>query len=109
MQPPNAIAAMTWLFEDGPEPSWTESALVAAVVSGVVAVTVALLNGWISGGRERKNRERTVFAEAFAACVAYREFPYVIRRRRWDDAASERVRISEQLRAVQERIAYHTA
>jgi hypothetical protein len=52
---------------------------------------------WFAGRREDKNRRRQSYAEAFAACTAYREFPYVVRRRRHDKPEDERARISGQL------------
>jgi hypothetical protein len=36
-----------------------------------------------------------------AVAAAYREFVYVVRRRRHDDPAGDRVRITEAMRAVQ--------
>jgi len=56
---------------------------------------------WVAGRRARQDRQRQLFAAAFEACIAYREFPYIVRRRRGDDAAAERVRISGELSKVQ--------
>ncbi len=77
---------------------WVGPAIVAAVVSGVVAlVTVAL-----AGRRERKDRHRILLADAFAKCQMYKEFPFIVRRRRSDDeAAADRSRISQELNLVQ--------
>jgi hypothetical protein len=91
------------------DPWWETPAVVAAGVSGIVSVSIALLGSWFVNRRAQRDRHRTVFEEAFAACVAYVEFPYAVHRRRNDDPAAERIRISEQLRAVQERIDYSTA
>lgn len=80
---------------------------------GVVAAYVVLLGtlGTIAynGVRSRRDRQRNLFANAYAAVVDYWEYPYVVRRRRHDDPAGERVRISEQLRQVQRDIAFHQA
>jgi hypothetical protein len=52
---------------------------------------------------------RTTFAEAFETVAQYKEFPYAIRRRRADQPAEERVRLSEELRGVQARLSYYLA
>lgn len=90
---------------EDPNP-WIGPAIVAAVVSGVVAlVTVA----W-NARRDRKDRHRQLFADAFAACQAYREFAYMIRRRRSDDqAADDRSRLTSELSGVQRRLNEHRA
>ena len=41
--------------------------------------------------------------------AAYKEFPYVVRRRRSSSPEDERIRISTELRKAQEDIAYHSA
>lgn len=56
---------------------------------------------------EAKNRRRETFAKAYAACQAYREFPYVVRRRGRNDPEAERLRISTELRAVQQDLAFY--
>ena len=43
------------------------------------------------------------------AIVAYEELPFVIRRRRASAAEAERLRISTEVRSVQERLAFHSA
>ncbi|MCK9923349.1 hypothetical protein MXD61_15965 [Frankia sp. AgPm24] len=83
--------------------------LSGAFLAGMVA---AAINIWLAHRRsqeEGRNRLRTAFAEAFAAYAAYKEFPYAIRRRRADAAPDERVRLSEALREIQARLAYHIA
>jgi hypothetical protein len=88
--------------------------LVTAVVSGafLAALITAVINLWLSRRKSReeeRNRLRNGFAEAFADYSAYKEFPYAIRRRRADASAEERIRLSEALREVQARLAYHLA
>lgn len=81
------------------------SAVVAAVVSGAITlVTFAL-----GGRRERKDRQRQVFADAFAAIAAYREFPFMVRRRNPDDDGAERVRLSSALSEVQQKLVQYRA
>jgi len=50
-----------------------------------------------------------MFADAYAATVAYAEFPYAVRRRRASVPEDERIRIATELQSVQERIAHHSA
>lgn len=82
---------------------WVGPAIVAAAVSGLVAlVTVAL-----SSRQVRKDRQRQLFADAFAACQAYKEFPYRVRRRRSDkddEAAADRTRLTTELSDVQSKL-----
>lgn len=90
------------------------AALLTAIVSGafLAALVAAAINIWLARRKSReeeRNRLRTSFAEAFAAYTAYKEFPYAIRRRRADQPADERIRLSEALREIQARIAYHLA
>ncbi|WP_157891997.1 MULTISPECIES: hypothetical protein [Frankia] len=88
--------------------------LATAVLSGafLAGIIAAAINIWLAHRRSREeqcNRLRTAFAEAFATYAAYKEFPYAIRRRRTDAAPDERVRLSEALRDIQARLAYHVA
>lgn len=81
------------------------SAVFAALLTGTFNIILA----------RRKSREEecarvgAAFAEAFSAYTAYKEYPYVIRRRNAEKPGEERVRISEQLRQIQERIGYFLA
>ncbi len=88
---------------DVPEP------VVVALISTGVAALVSLLTLWVAGQREARQRRRRTYAEALAAGVAYREFPYAIRRRRDDTPSEERVRLSEALRQIQRELAFHEA
>ena len=67
------------------------------------------INAFVGGRRDRIARQRQEFSKAFVACVAYEEFPYVVRRRRNDAPQGERVRISSQLSIVQRELAYYSA
>lgn len=58
---------------------------------------------------QAKERRRKLYAEAFTACMEYKEFPYVIYRRGKSDPEAERLRISTELRHVQKSISYHHA
>ena len=79
------------------------------VIVGLIAAGVSLATLWIAGLRHVFDRRRGSYAQALAACVGYREFPYAIRRRRADEPEEERVRLSEALREIQRELAFHSA
>src|SRR5579863_10473683 len=58
---------------------------------------------------QNRERRRKLYAEAYTACMEYKEFPYVIYRRGKSDPEAERLRISTELRNVQKTISYHRA
>jgi hypothetical protein len=78
---------------------------VSLPVAAVIAAAASLLTLWVSGIRADRSRRRELYAKSLEAALAYREFPYVIRRRNHTDLAAERVRISEALREVQRDLA----
>ena len=95
-----------------PEPSSASDVplpvIVAAVVGGTAIVTF-VLNSWWTALQERRARRRRMYAKAFSLAIAYCEYPFVIRRRRASQGEAERVRISSELRKVQEGLAFHSA
>lgn len=76
------------------------------------AVLIPLLiwvgNAMLTGRRQKNERKREVFSSAYAAIAAYKEFPYLVRRRS-SNSVEERQRISEELRECQKSLAYYTA
>jgi hypothetical protein len=84
-------------------------AIVAAAITGAVSLAVLAINALLTGHRERVNRRRDIFLKAFTTAVSYEEFPYVVRRRRASSPEDERIRISNELREVQEKISYYSA
>ncbi|MET7423621.1 hypothetical protein [Dactylosporangium sp. NPDC005555] len=80
-------------------------ALFAALLSACVAVWTARRKG----REEERARQRDLFAAAFEAYAAYKELPYAIRRRRHDEPAAERIRLSETIREIQGRLSYFLA
>ena len=83
--------------------------LTSGVVAAVVTVTQ---NRWLEHRRAQeaeRTRLRQSFAEAFTAYAAYKEFPYAIRRRRVDQQADERARLSAELGAIQSKLSYYRA
>lgn len=85
--------------------SWWTSAVIAALVSGGVAITTFLLAAW----RQRVDRQRQLFGDAFAAYAEYREFPFIVWRRNPEEPTAERVRISGRLSDVQARLTEYSA
>lgn len=80
-------------------------AVVAAVVSGLVAVGT----NWANARRAARQRQLETWAEAFRAYVAYKEYPFLVRRRSSSDPAAERLRISTGLSEVQQQLGYYGA
>lgn len=88
--------------------------VITVLISGTVAAAgvSAVVTTWLARAKscqEERARVRTIYAEAFEAVAAYREMPYAIRRRRPDDEAGERNRLSEEMRAIQRRLSYYRA
>lgn len=83
--------------------------VVAAVVTAAASILIFVFTNWRNGERERRARSREVFAKAYATVQEYKEFPYVIRRRRKGAPEDERLRISSELRKVQADLAFYSA
>ena len=83
--------------------------LVGAAVTGAVSVLIFVITNWRNGERERLNRSREIFSNAYVAIQEYKEFPYVIRRRKKGSPEEERVRISSELKRVQSDLAFYSA
>ena len=83
--------------------------IVVAVISGAISLAALSINSWLTGHRERTNRRRDMLSKAFSTAVAYRESPYIVRRRRSSSPEDERIRISTELRKVQEDISYYSS
>jgi hypothetical protein len=82
--------------------------IIVAAITGAVSLLALAINAVLTAYRERVNRRREMFSKAFAAAVAYEEFPYVVRRRRVSAPEDERIRISTELRKVQEDLSYYS-
>ena len=83
--------------------------ILVAAITGAISLAALSINAWLTGHRNRANRRRELLSKAFEAAVAYREFPYVVRRRRPSSPEDERIRISTELRKAQEDISYYSA
>lgn len=75
-------------------------ALLAAAITAVVAVLLHLLKT----RSEEGSRARVLYAEAYEWYAAYKELPYAVRRRRVDEPAAERIRLSETSREIQAKL-----
>jgi hypothetical protein len=85
------------------------SAVAVALVTGAFGLLGIAVSALVGGFKDRQARRRDVFAKALAACTRYQEMPYVVRRRRTSDPEGERIRISEELRGIQEDLTFYSA
>jgi hypothetical protein len=83
--------------------------LSATLLAAMITAAINIMLARRKSREEERARLRDRFAQAFGAYAEYCEFAYAIRRRRSDDQAAERVRISEQLRQVQGALSAHEA
>lgn len=81
--------------------------LIPAAIAFVTTLLTSVTGWWWTSRQKRRAEEATLLADAYAAVLAYREFAFSVRRRNEQKPAEERVRLSEQMRAVQERIDHH--
>lgn len=81
---------------------WIDGTVIAAVVTGLVALFVFTGNQY----QARKDRLRKDFAEALAAVERYAELPYRVLRRQ-DSTPEVRGHIAEQVHEVQQDILFH--
>ncbi|KQY04301.1 hypothetical protein ASD37_20360 [Mycobacterium sp. Root135] len=79
----------------------------SAVLAALLSATLNLALARRKSLEEERARLRSTFAEAFEAVVRYKEMPYAIRRRRADEPSAERVRLSEEMRAIQAKLSYY--
>ena len=109
-----SVAVPTTLWPEAAAPGASSAGLIGAIISGafLAAMLAGAVNVWMARRRSREEeraRIRNTFAAAFEAYTAYKEFPYAIRRRRPDEPEGERIRLSEALRVVQEKVNYYLA
>lgn len=86
-------------------PWWVAPAVIAAIITGVIAVISLIANG----RRARADRQRELFGAAFGDIARYCEFPFIVRRRRHDLPEEERMRISTELSEVQSKLNHNRA
>lgn len=81
--------------------------LVPAAIALVTTLLTTAAGWWWSARQKRRAEEATLLADAYAAVLAYREFAFSVRRRDANKPEEERVRLSEQMKQVQERLDHH--
>jgi hypothetical protein len=81
-------------------PAWS---ILIPLVGALIGLIGVLLTLWVNGDRAERTRRRQLHARCLAAVLAYREMPFMVRRRRAEDEerSAERVRLSSHLSAVQ--------
>ena len=92
-------------MNSNPDPWWIAPAVIGAVIAGVIAVMTLIVNG----RRARADRQRELFGAAFGDIASYCEYPYIVRRRRYDLPEEERVRITNELSEVQRKLNHNRA
>ena len=90
-----------------PDPNAGDTAVLAAVVAGLVSGGVALVTVFLEGRRSRIERQRDLLGQAYGTAVRYREFAFRIRRRVDSPEAAER--LATELSTVQEELAGYKA
>lgn len=75
-----------------------------AIVAAIVAAAVSLTTFALTARRQRQDRQRQVFGDAFEAVMDYREYPFIVRRRNPNEPEAERQRLSGELSRVQARM-----
>ena len=78
-----------------------------ALVSALIAGGIALFTFAVNHQRARKDRQRELFANAFAVVTEYREYPFIVRRR--DEQGTDRQTITRDLSVVQARLNQYIA
>jgi hypothetical protein len=78
-----------------------------ALAVGILTAAVGLLTLAVNQIRARKDRQRELFADAFATVTQYREYPFIVRRR--DQNGSDKQTITSGLSVVQARLNQHVA
>ena len=81
--------------------------VIVTMIAASASIVVVAINSLVSGHRERMNRRRDAYSKALTAITQYEEFPYVVRRRKPEGLEDERIRISTEMRAVQEKLSYY--
>jgi hypothetical protein len=81
-------------------PSWS---VLVPLVGALIGLCGVLWTLWVNGDRAERNRRRELHARCLEAVLAYREMPFMIRRRRHEaeERSAERVRLSSRFSAVQ--------
>lgn len=78
-----------------------------SVVVALIGLSGVLWTLWVNGDRAERQRRRELRARALEAVLAYREMPFMIRRRRseTEERSAERVRLATHFSEVQAELA----
>jgi hypothetical protein len=85
------------------------SLITPSVVAAIVAGVITLMGSTIAAWRTSIDRRRQMFADAYMAYRAYCEVPYAVHRRRHDRPEDERIRLTNELREIQQKIGFFQA
>jgi hypothetical protein len=78
--------------------------IAPTIVLSILALVISVGTFFVADRRARLDRQRQVFGDAFAAVMAYREYPFIVRRRNQDEASKEPQRISADLSDLQAKL-----
>ncbi|UJA21150.1 hypothetical protein HJD18_13620 [Thermoleophilia bacterium SCSIO 60948] len=80
---------------------------IVPLVAASVGLLGAFVTLWVNGDRAERKRRRELRARALESVLAYREMPFMVRRRRCEpeERSAERVRLSSRLSAIQAELA----
>lgn len=84
-----------------------ERAIYWAIAVIGVPIIIALCKKWHDTIIANRDRRRILYAEAYATCLEYQEYPFVIYRRNHKKPEDERARISSSLTTIQKTMAFH--
>jgi len=85
--------------------SGDEQAVVVAIISGSVTLTVAILGALATYLASKREQRRRTYSEAVRAATAWKELLYRVRRRQDDEAAS----IIDRFHQAQDNLSYYEA
>ena len=80
--------------------------IIAAIA---VPLIIALCKKFYDSIVAKRDRRRSLYSEAYATCLEYKEYPYIIYRRNYKEPELERSRISSSLTSIQKTMAFHKA
>lgn len=98
---------MVWWWDSSPSSGLVETESALEEMLGLLAIVVTGLVGYFFTVRQKLiDDRRKSCAQAIADALAWREFPYRVRRRQ-DDELSTRTALVERMHSLQEALYYH--
>lgn len=95
------------LIAEATKPAASSTLWGPTLVAALIAGGIALFSLAANQQRARKDRQRELFGNAFAAVTEYREYPFVVRRR--DEQGLDRQVIARELSGVQAKLNQYIA